>query len=109
MYLNTKGLVVRVTPYNDTDAILSVLTPNHGKLSVKARGLRRKNSPLIAPCQLLAYAEFTLFEYRNMFTVNEAHSIELFSSLRKDLQKLALGRPRKQCHRKIFQIPSCFP
>lgn len=91
MYLNTKCLVVRVTPYNDTDAILSVLTPNHGKLSVKARGLRRKNSPLIAPCQLLAYAEFTLFEYRNMFTVNEAHSIELFSSLRKDLQKLALG------------------
>ena len=91
MYLNTKGLVIRVTPYNDTDAILSVLTPNHGKLSVKARGLRRKNSPLIAPCQLLAYAEFTLFEYRGMYTVNEAASVELFSSLRKDLQKLSLG------------------
>ena len=91
MYLNTKGLVVRVTPYNDTDAILSVLTPNHGKLTVKARGLRRKNSPLIAPCQLLAFAEFTLFEYRNMYTINEAHSIELFSALRKDLQKLSLG------------------
>jgi len=91
MYLNTKGLVVRVTPYNDTDALLSVLTPNHGKLTVKARGLRRKNSPLVAPCQLLAYAEFTLFEYRNMYTINEAHSLELFSSLRKDLQKLSLG------------------
>ena len=91
MYLHTKGLVVRVSPYNDTDAILSVLTPNHGKLTVKARGLRRKNSPLIAPCQLLAYAEFTLFEYRNMYTINEAHSIELFSALRKDLQKLSLG------------------
>ena len=91
MYLNTKGLVVRVTPYNDTDAILSILTPNHGKLAVKARGLRRKNSPLIAPCQLLAYSEFTLFEYRNMYTVNEAHSVELFSSLHKDLQKLSLG------------------
>lgn len=91
MYLNTKGLVVRVTPYNDTDAILSVLTPNYGKLTVKARGLRRKNSPLIAPCQLLAFAEFTLFEYRNMYTINEAHSIELFSALRKDLQKLSLG------------------
>ena len=91
MYLNTKGLVVRVTPYNDTDAILSILTPNYGKLSVKARGLRRKNSPLIAPCQLLAYAEFVLFEYRGMYTINEAHSVELFSSLRKDLQKLSLG------------------
>ena len=54
MYLNTKGLVIRVTPYNDTDALLSVLTPEHGRLTVKARGLRRKNSPLIAPCQLLS-------------------------------------------------------
>ena len=91
MYLNTKGLVVRVTPYNDTDAILSVLTPNYGKLAVKARGLRRKNSPLIAPCQLLAYGEFTVFEYRGTFTINEAHSIELFQQLRKDLSKLSLG------------------
>ena len=91
MYLNTKGLVVRVTPYNDTDAILSILTLNHGKLSVKARGLRRKNSPLVAPCQLLAYAEFTLFEYRNMYTINEANALELFSPLRKDLMKLSLG------------------
>ena len=91
MYLNTKGLVIRVTPHNDTDALLSVLTPEHGRLTVKARGLRRKNSPLIAPCQLLSFAEFTLFEYRNMYTINEAHAIELFSPLRKDLQKLSLG------------------
>ena len=91
MYLNTKGLVVRVTPYNDTDALLSVLTPNHGKLTVKARGLRRKNSPLVASCQLLAYGEFTLFEYRNMYTINDANAIELFSDLRKDLLKLSLG------------------
>ena len=91
MYLNTKGLVIRVTPYNDTDTLLSVLTPEHGRLTVKARGLRRKNSPLIAPCQLLSFAEFTLFEYRNMYTINEAHAIELFSPLRKDLQKLSLG------------------
>ena len=91
MYLKTKGLVVRVTPYNDTDALLSVLTPSYGKLTVKARGLRRKNSPLVAPCQLLAYAEFTLFEYRNMYTINEASALELFSPLRKDLLKLSLG------------------
>ena len=91
MNLKTKGLVLRVTPYNDADALLSVLTPSHGKLTVKARGLRRKNSPLVAPCQLLAYGEFTLFEYRNMYTINEAQSIELFSALRKDLQRLALG------------------
>ena len=38
----------------DTDALLTVLSRDHGKLTVKARGLRRKNSPLVAPCQLLA-------------------------------------------------------
>ena len=91
MYLTTHGLVLRVTDYNDRDALLTLLTKNHGKLTAKARGLRRKNSPLIAPCQLLAYGEFTLFEYRGQYTVNEAHSIELFSPLRRDLTRLSLG------------------
>lgn len=91
MYLTIQALVLRVTDYNDRDALLTVLTKNYGKLTVKARGLRRKNSPLVAPCQLLAYGEFTVFEYRGMYTINEAHSIELFQGLRRDLQKLSLG------------------
>ena len=91
MYLTIKALVLRVSVYNDTDALLTLLTYEHGKLTVKARGLRRKNSPLAAPCQLLAYGEFTLFENRGYYTINEAHSIELFHALRKDLQKLSLG------------------
>lgn len=91
MYLKTNGLVLRVTDYNDKDALLTLLTPEQGKLTVKARGLRRKNSPLVAPCQLLAYGEFTLFEYKGMYTVNEASSLELFQNLRRDLCKLSLG------------------
>ncbi len=91
MYLTTQGLVLRVTDYNDRDALLTVLTKEHGKLTVKARGLRQKNSPLIAPCQLLAYGEFTLFEYRGMYTVNEAAARELFQPLRRDLTRLSLG------------------
>lgn len=91
MYLTIQAIVLRVTDYNDRDALLTVLSRNHGKLTIKARGLRRKNSPLIAPCQLLAFGEFTLFEYRGMYTINEAHSIELFTALRRDLTKLSLG------------------
>lgn len=91
MYLTTQGLVLRVTPYNDTDAFLTVLTGEHGKLSAKVRGLRRKNSPLSAPCQLLCFGEFTFFEYKGSYTVNEAHTLQLFNGLRKDLQKLSLG------------------
>ena len=91
MYLTIQGIVLRVTDYNDKDALLTMLTRRHGRLTVKARGLRRKNSPLIAPCQLLAYGEFTLFEYRGQYTINEAQSIELFTPLRRDLTKLSLG------------------
>ena len=91
MYMTIQGIVLRVTDYNDRDALLTLLTQQHGKLTVKARGLRRKNSPLTAPCQLLAYGEFTLFEYRGQYTINEAHSIELFTALRRDLTKLSLG------------------
>lgn len=91
MYLTIQAIVLRVTDYNDRDALLTLLTRNHGKLTAKARGLRRKNGPLIAPCQLLAYGEFTLFEYRGQYTINEAQSLELFTPLRRDLTKLSLG------------------
>lgn len=91
MYMTIQGIVLRVTDYNDRDALLTLLTRSQGKLTVKARGLRRKNSPLTAPCQLLAYGEFTLFEYRGQYTINEAHSLELFMPLRRDLTKLSLG------------------
>lgn len=91
MYLTIQAVVLRVTDYNERDALLTLLTRQHGKITAKARGLRRKNSPLTAPCQLLAYGEFTLFEYRGQYTINEAQSIELFTPLRRDLTKLSLG------------------
>lgn len=91
MYLKIQGLVLRVTEYNDHDCLLTILSKNHGKITAKARNLWRKNSPLTAQCQLLAFAEFTLFEYRGMYTINEASSIELFHGLRRDLTRLSLG------------------
>ena len=91
MYLTTSGLVLRVTNYNDNDALLTILTPLHGMLTVKARGLRRKNSPLAASCQLLALSEFTLFENRGFYTINEVQCRELFPELRMDIQKLTLA------------------
>ena len=103
MYLTIQAIVLRVTDYNDRDALLTVLSRRHGKLTVKARGLRRKNSPLIAPCQLLAFGEFTLFEYKNQYTINEAHSIELFTPLRRDLTKLSLGTYMAQVAEVISQ------
>ena len=108
MHLKIQALVLRVTDYNDHDSLLTVLSRNHGKLTLKARGLRRKNSPLVAPCQLLSYGEFVLFEYKGQYSINEAFSIELFQNLRRDLTKLSLGTYFAQAAELISQedLPS---
>lgn len=57
-----KGSVLRETQYKDNDKLLDVLTGDMGTVTVKARGVRRKNSRLRSGCQLLCYSELTLFE-----------------------------------------------
>lgn len=91
MYLTVQGLVLRVTDYKDRDVILTLLTADRGRITVKARGIRRRNSPLAVACQLLTLSEFTLFEYRDSFVINDAHVVEFFQGLRMDIRKLALG------------------
>jgi len=91
MYLKTRALVLRTTDYNDRDTLLTLLTPQHGKITAKVRGLRRKNNPMSAACQILTCCEFTLFEYGSFYTVNEAVPAASFPGLQKDLCKLSLG------------------
>ncbi len=91
MYLTVQGLVVRVTEYGERDLLLTLLTREHGRITVKARNIRRKSHPMAAACQLLALSEFSLYEYKDSYVINDAHVIELFQALRQDVKKLALA------------------
>lgn len=91
MHIVTKGIVLRETNYKEADKILTVLTQEGGKRTVKARGCRRKGSALAAPSQLLAWSDMTLFEYKDYYTLNEGATIALFRHVRDDLEKLALA------------------
>lgn len=91
MFYTTKALILRETQYKDNDKILSLLTEDIGLITAKARGVKRKNSPLRSGCQLLGYSEMTLFEKNGYYTVNEAEPIELFTGLRTDIELLSLG------------------
>ena len=91
MYYKTTGLVLRETEYKDADKLLTVLTPDRGKVTLRARGVRSTSSKLKAGCQLLTYSEFTIFEGRGTQTVDEAVPIELFMPLREDIELLALA------------------
>ena len=91
MHITTQGLVLREVNYKEADKILTVLTAEGGKRTVKARGCRKKNSPLAASAQLLVYADMTLFLYQDRITLNEAESIRQFWHVRSDVELLALG------------------
>ena len=91
MYIKTEGIVLREVEINEADKLLDILTTDHGLVTAKARGVRRSRSELRSACQLLAYSEFTFFEYRDRLTIQEAVPIEQFRQLRDELELFGLG------------------
>lgn len=91
MYLKTQGLVLRQVNYQDTDQILTVLTRDFGRMTLKARGVRRNSSRLKGACQLLACSEFVIFEHKGFYTINEATAVQMFPELRGDIVTLSLA------------------
>lgn len=90
-YIVDRGVVLRETETKETDKILTLLTWEAGKISVIARGARRKNCKFAAAAQSLAYSEWTLYQRREWHYASDASTLELFGGLRGDLTALALG------------------
>ena len=94
MYIKTDGIVLREVAYQDSDKLLTVLTREYGKLTVRARGVRSSRSwqaALLRLRLLLAYSEFTLLERGGRYVVTEATAKEMFPELRNDLGLLSLA------------------
>ncbi len=87
----TKGIVLRETQTREADKILTVLTAEQGKLSVIARGARRKGSRIAAGSELLAFSELVLYEKRGWYLLDEASTIALFDGIRADVELLSLA------------------
>ena len=64
MHITTKALVLRGVDYKESDRILTLFTQEQGKLTVSARGCRKKGSAIAAGCQLLAWSEMVLYDYQ---------------------------------------------
>ena len=91
MHATTKALVLRAVDYKESDRILTLLTAEQGKLTVSARGCRKKGSAIAAGCQLLAWSEMVLYDYKGRWSVKESVPERLFSGVRGDLERFALG------------------
>lgn len=86
MYEKTEGIVLRAVKYKDTDLLLTVLTKQFGKLTLRVRGAAGSRNKNKAACQLFAFSEFTLSEYQGKHTLTEAVSKELFPELQQELE-----------------------
>ena len=90
-YIVTKGIVLRETETKEADKILTLLTEEQGKISVIARGVRRKSCKYAACAQSLAWSEWTLYQKGDWYYANEGSTLELWNGLRNDLEALSLG------------------
>ena len=90
-YIVTNGIVLRETETKEADKILTLLTAERGKISVIARGVRRKGCKYAACAQSLAYSEWTLYQKGDWYYANDGATRELWNGLRSDLDAMALG------------------
>lgn len=90
-YIVIRGVVLRETETKEADKILTLLTAERGKISVIARGVRRKSCKYAACAQSLAYSEWTLYQKGDWYYANEGSTLELFNGLRSDLDAMSLG------------------
>lgn len=91
MHIKTDGLVLRQVDIKDADRLLTVLTADEGKLTLKAPGVKRKGSRIKAAAQILTFSEFTIFENNGWYTIDEAVTKEQFPELRADMELLSLA------------------
>ena len=87
--LKVNGIIIAENNSNDFDKMVTMLTPNLGKIGCSARGARTTKSQLLAGTQFLCFGEYMLFKgSQDIYTINSCETIEMFYNLRTDLDKL---------------------
>ena len=86
--IKISGIIVAENNMGDYDKMLTMLTPNYGKISCVAKGARRPKSALLAGTQLFCFGEYLVYKGTNTYHINSCETIEIFYNLRTDLDKL---------------------
>ena len=87
--ITTKGIVIREVMMGEADKLLTVLTPEMGKITVRSRGVRTLKSHRFAAAQLYIYSDMILSEKDGMYSLSEAEPIESFFDIRLRLEAIA--------------------
>jgi DNA repair protein RecO (recombination protein O) len=85
----TEAIVLRQRRFGEADRFLTVYTPAHGKLEVKARGVRKTTSRMSGHLQPLTRCVLSLAQGHVSDVVTGCETLESFQPLRDNLERLS--------------------
>jgi DNA repair protein RecO (recombination protein O) len=77
--------VLRRTDFGEADRLLTVFTPERGKLRLVAKGARKPTSRKSGHVELFTHSRFLVAVGRDLDIVTQAEALEPFLALRRDL------------------------
>jgi DNA repair protein RecO (recombination protein O) len=90
----TTGIILSRTDYGEADRILTVLTPDQGKLRLKARGVRKIKSKLAGGIELFSTSNITFIEGKGgigLATLISTRLIKHYGRIVHDINRVQLG------------------
>jgi DNA repair protein RecO (recombination protein O) len=88
----TQGIVLRRTDFGEADRIVVLLTPDHGKISLVAKGVRRLKSKLAGGIELFSISSISYIKGRGeLGTLVSSRLEQNFASIIKDIERVQLG------------------
>jgi DNA repair protein RecO (recombination protein O) len=85
----SEAVVIRLSDLGEADKILTIFTPNFGKLRVVARGVRKVTSRLAGHVELFTRAQMLLAKARNLDIVTQSETVDAYRPLHDDLSRIA--------------------
>lgn len=90
--LATKAIVLNRHDYGEADRILTLITPDQGKISVMARGVRRVKSKLAGGIELFSVSDITFVQGRGSIgTLSSSRLNQHYAFISTDLDRTMLG------------------
>ncbi len=85
----TEAIIIKKTKLGEADRILTLYTPDRGKIQAVAKGVRRPRSKLAGHLELLTHSLVSLARGRNLDTITGSQTIDSFLPLKNDLHLAA--------------------
>jgi DNA repair protein RecO (recombination protein O) len=108
-YKNTQGIVLSRTDYRENDRMITLLSPDFGRVDALCRGCRKPKSPLMTAGELFCMGEYVLFSAASRETVTACTVIEAFYPLRLNYARLSYGAMMLSASQKMAQPGEAAP